>query len=448
MPVRADLAAHADDEFAAAERIVGGWAACKGPFVASDLVTRLGMPASLVEAALARLESHGAVIRGRFTADVAEPEWCDRAALARIHRMTMATLRREIEPVTTADFLRYLLRWQHVQPGTQLQGAHGLAEIIAQLEGFHIAAGCWEDDVLPSRVSGYRSDWLDYLCMSGEVAWGRLAFERAPDEPTRRRAAPTRSAPVTLLPRAQLPSLLAALATPPPPLGPSAQAVVELLATRGALFTREIASQLRRIESEVEGTLWELVSGGRVTCDGFAGLRALIAPERRHDRLRPSRMGGRWSLLRPAHEPEARTGEAVADDPACVQLASLYLKRYGVVFRDLLAREPNGPPWRELLRVYRRMEARGEIRGGRFVAGTSGEQFARAEALDALRTIRRAPREGREVVEISATDPLNLAGILTPGPRIPAVRGLRVRFTDGVPEPIERKARVAGMRAL
>jgi ATP-dependent Lhr-like helicase len=448
MPVRHDLAARADDEFAAAERVVGGWAACQGPFVADALAARLGMPQTLVDAALTRLESHGVVIRGRFTSDVAETEWCDRAALARIHRLTMATLRREIEPVTTADFLRYLLRWQHVHPGTQLQGSPGLAEIIAQLEGFHVAAGCWEDDVLPSRVVGYRSEWLDHLCMSGEVAWGRLAFERAPDEPQRRRAAPTRSAPVALMRRAQLPALLAALATPPPPLGPSAQAVVELLATRGALFTREIAAQLRRVESEAEGTLWELVSAGRVTCDGFAGLRALIAPERRHERMRPSRMGGRWSLLRPVGEPVDAPPEAVADDPACVQLASLYLKRYGVVFRDLLAREPNGPPWRELLRVYRRMESRGEIRGGRFVVGTSGEQFARAEALDALRTVRRAPQEGREIVEISATDPLNLAGILTPGPRIPAVRGLRVRFTDGVPEAVERRARVAGIRSL
>jgi ATP-dependent Lhr-like helicase len=447
MSVRHDLAARADDEFAAAERILGGWASCQGPFVAAVLATRLGMPAPLAHAALVRLESHGAVIRGRFTADVAESEWCDRTALARIHRMTMATLRREIEPVATADFLRYLLRWQHVQPGTQLQGVHGLAEIVAQLEGFHIAAGCWEEDVLPSRVTGYRSDWLDHLCVSGEVAWGRLAFERAPDEPRRRRAAPTRSAPVTLARRAELPSLLAALGTPPPLLGPSAQAVVELLATRGALFAREIASQLRRVEAEVEGTLWELVSGGRVTCDGFAGLRALIAPERRHERLRPSRMGGRWSLLRPADPLVATAIEIVADDPACVQLASLYLRRYGVVFRDLLAREPSGPPWRELLRIYRRMEARGEVRGGRFVAGTSGEQFARAEALDALRTVRRAPRDGREVVEISATDPLNLAGVLTPGPRIPAVRGLRVRFTDGVPEAVERKARAVGARA-
>jgi ATP-dependent Lhr-like helicase len=425
-PVRNDLAAHADDEFAAAERIVGGWAASLGPFLAHSLATRLGMTPRLAEAALGRLESGGLVIRGHFTADVSESEWCDRAALARIHRMTMAKLRREIEPVATSDFLRYLLRWQHVQPGTQLQGSQGLAEIIAQLEGFHVAAGCWEDDVFPSRVSGYRSDWLDHLCTSGEVAWGRLGFERSPDEPQRRRAAPTRNAPVSLFRRAQLPFLLAALATPPPLLGPSAQAVVDLLSARGALFAHELATQLRRIESEVEGTLWELVSAGRVTCDGFAGLRALIAHERRHERSRPSRMGGRWSLLRPAHESAESPTESVAEDPTCVQLACLYLRRYGVVFRDVLAREPNSPPWRELLRVYRRMEARGEIRGGRFVAGTSGEQFARPEALD----------------EISATDPLNLAGILTPGARIPAVRGLRVRFTDGVPEAIERKARV------
>jgi ATP-dependent Lhr-like helicase len=243
----------------------------------------------------------------------------------------------------------------------------------------------------------------------------------APDEAPRRRAAPTRNAPVTLCLRQDLPWLAAAGA--PAPLGPSAQAVVEILGRTGAVFLADLAAMTGRMASEVEGTLWELVSAGAVTCDGFSGLRALIEPAGRHERRRAGASGGRWALLRRGEAPEGRLE----------RLAAQVLRRWGVVFRDLLGRETAPPPWRELLPVYRRLEARGEIRGGRFVSGFTGEQFALPDAIPALRAVRRSPREGAERVDLSGADPLNLVGLLTPGERIPATLGHRVLLVDGVP---------------
>jgi ATP-dependent Lhr-like helicase len=242
------------------------------------------------------------------------------------------------------------------------------------------------------------------------------------EETPRRRAAPTRNAPVTLCLRQDLP-WLAASAGPAAPLGPSAQALVDLLGRSGAVFLADLASMSGRMPSEVEATLWELVSAGAVTCDGFSGLRALVEPEGRVERRRAGAAGGRWALL--------RRGEAAPD--ALERVASQYLRRWGVVFRDLLGRESAPPPWRDLLPVYRRLEARGEIRGGRFVSGFTGEQFALPDAVPALRAVRRSPREGAERLDLSGADPLNLVGILTPGQRIPATLGHRVAYLDGAP---------------
>ena len=438
-----------DDDDAAGLAVIRGWVPRVGPFTAASLAARVALAPVRVESALARLEAEGLVLRGRFlpgapwSADA--PHWCERSVLARIHRLTIGRLRREIEPASAADLLRFYARWQHVAPGARLHGTRGLAEVIGQLQGFHAAAGAWERELLPARIAGYERGLLDELCLSGEVAWGRLAVVAAPDELPRRRNAPTRNAPITLAVRADLPWLLAAAAGPPPPLGPSARALVDVLAARGASFLPDLAAATGRLPGEVEQALWELVSAGYVTCDGFSGLRALVEPPARGRPVHRSWGGGRWSLLRrpgPDGEPPA-AGDQVLD-----RIAEQYLRRWGIVFRDLLQREGGPPPWRDLLRVYRALEARGAIRGGRFVAGFTGEQFALPEAVEALRAVRRAPRERAERVELCGADPLNLAGILTPGARVPAVLGQRLALVDGVPAPAaDGRASATGARS-
>ncbi len=432
-----------EDAEAAALAVVRGWMPRVGPVTAAGLAARIGLDPARVDAALARLEMEGVVLRGNFLADAPwspeAPHWSERSVLARIHRLTLARLRKEIEPSTAADLLRFLARWQHVAPGTRLHGARGLAEVIGQLQGFHAAAGAWERELLSARVADYERGLLDELCLSGEVAWGRLAVTPAPDEAPRRRNAPTRNAPVTLALREDLPWLLDAVGGSAPPLGPSARALVDVLARRGASFLPELAAATGRLPGEIEQALWELVSAGLVTCDGFSGLRLLVDPPPRGRVVRrPAYAGGRWSLLRtppPDASPEGAPAHVPVDldDRIVERAAEQYLRRYGVVFRDLLSRESAPPPWRDLLRAYRAMEARGAIRGGRFVAGFTGEQFALPDAVDALRAARRAPREGTERIEVSAADPLNLVGILTPGARVPAVLGNRVAYVDGAP---------------
>jgi ATP-dependent Lhr-like helicase len=336
--------------------------------------------------------------------------------LSRIHGLTLGRLRREIEPATTQDFFRFLFRWQHVHPGTQLHGAQGLSEIVGQLQGFQSAAASWESDVLAARLARYDRTLLDQLCFSGEIAWGRLAC--ADESP--RRAPPGRATPIALVRREDLPWLLDATRGTGEPLGDRARLLLALLEQRGALFPHELRAQTGLSGRDLNGALWELVSGGRLTCDGFAALRGLLEGK-------AHAASGRWSLLRP-YEPEQREPEWLE------KLARQYLRRYGIVFRDLLAREPRSPPWRELLQIYRRLEARGEIRGGRFAQAFSGEQFALPEAVDAIRAVRKIPKAGEERVSLSACDPLNLVGILTPGARVPAMPQNRVVYLDGVPE--------------
>jgi ATP-dependent Lhr-like helicase len=424
-----------DEETAIAE-LVRGRLPLEGPTTASALGAVLGLPADDIDAALARVEMNGSVMRGQFTSAAGPTQWCDRRLLARIHRRTLEGLRKQIEPVAITDFLRFLTSWQHLRPGGQLHGREGVRQVIAQLQGFEAAAGAWEKEILPARVADYDPQWLDELCLAGEVAWGRL--EARPDGTT----IPSRAAAIALVQRRDLPWLLGSrVGIDDEELSPKAREVLGYLRLAGASFLEDIGAGTRRLRAEVEEALWELVAAGRVTGDGFAGLRALLpvlAPRggahyrwyTRWNRRTAPRLGaGRWALL---------AAVAVAGDEERMEaLARQYIRRYGVVFRDLLAREPQAPPWRELVRVYRRLEMRGELRGGRLVASFVGEQFAAPEALEALRAVRREPRRG-ELVRVAACDPLNLVGIVTPGPRVPANLANVVVYEDGVPVGPER----------
>jgi ATP-dependent Lhr-like helicase len=469
--------------------IVRGHVPLLGPTTATRLAARLGVPPGDVDAALARLEMDGAVLRGRFLSSLGdglsslgdglsslgdglsslgdglsslgdglpalgdELQWCERRLLARINRRMLDSLRREIEPVSASNFLRFLFRWQGVAPGTQLHGQPGLARVIAQLQGFEAAAGAWERAILPARVADYDSGWLDALCLSGGLAWGRL--EARPAGGT-----PSRAAPIAIVRRADLAWLLdpepAAAPQDAAALSAPARDVRAFLERAGASFLDEIVAGTRRLRAEVEDALGELVSAGRVTGDGFSGLRALIsttqsrggARARWHARWTRRAGGapgaGRWSLLRRAGAPDATVtpaDQALADEARCEALARQYVRRYGVVFRDLLARESHAPPWRDLVRVYRRLEMSGELRGGRLVGGFVGEQFAAPEAVEALRATRRDGKRG-EIVRVSACDPLNLVGIVTPGPRVQATLANTVTYVDGVPRDTRDAANV------
>jgi ATP-dependent helicase Lhr and Lhr-like helicase len=410
-----------------------------GPTTASALAEPFGLSASSVNTALGHIEADGGVLRGRFTPSLSLDaiEWCDRRLLARIHRRTLDRLRREIEPVSAADLMRFLFAWQHVKPGQRMHGREGLAKVIDQLEGFELAAAGWERLVLPARVAHYEPVWLDELCLSGEVAWGRLDRHESSRHAGRRLSG---TVPITLLRRQNLAWLLEPRdGTDEETLSAPARDVLALLRAGGASFTDEIAARVRRLRIEVEEALCELVSAGLVTGDGFAGLRSLLHSEKRKrarsGRARPLRAPigtGRWALLDAPPAP--------APDDLLEARARQYARRYGVVFRELLQREPSAPAWRDLLRVYRRLEMRGELRGGRIVGGFVGEQFALPEALDALRAIRRDAPSG-QVIRLSACDPLNLTGIITPGPRVPAILGQWLSYRDGVPliSPVERE---------
>jgi ATP-dependent Lhr-like helicase len=352
-------------------------------------------------------------------------EWCNRRLLARIHRLTIGRLRREIEPVTTADFMRFLFSWQHAAPGTQLHGVDGVFQILKQLQGYEVSASSWEREVLPRRVARYSPEMLDQLCMSGEIMWGRLsphpAFAVTVESSARgRRVRPTRVAPVAIFLREDASWLIQPPENSDITLSHAAREVLEALGRRGASFLPELVKTTGRLASEVEDGLWELAAAGLVTADGYENLRALVDPKRRgsasRTRGRARHAPGRWALLVFPAAPIERNAA----------FARQLLNRWGIVFRDLLARETLAPPWRELLIELRRMEAKGEIRGGRFVSGFPGEQFARPEAVDLVRALRR--NSDAHALRIAAADPLNLAGIIVPGPRISPLAGQAVEL--------------------
>jgi ATP-dependent Lhr-like helicase len=430
----------------AALALVTGWMTHLGPITAEQLGSLLGLPPSEVEKALLRMEASGAVLRGKFTDQGTragapaprepEVEWCERRLLARIHRLTVATLRKQIEPISAAQFMRWLLRWQHVAPGTQVQGERATLEVLRQLQGIEIPANAWERHILARRIANYDPQWLDQLCLTGAVGWGRLSPHPATLEDAaagKRRVIPTSVAPITFFIREEAdwmtPHNPAAYEPEARGLSDGARQVLDFLRGRGASFFADIVRSTGKLKAEVETALWELVAAGVVTADGFDNLRSLIDPKRRAGQgsgrnARPRHSSGRWALL--------FTDQAVERNRAVEATCWMLLKRYGIVFRDALARETNLPKWREMQMAFRRLEDRGEIRGGRFVDGFLGEQFALPVAVESLRATRKMPPTG-EVTTLSAADPLNLIGILVPGERVPAISGRTVIFRDGVP---------------
>jgi ATP-dependent Lhr-like helicase len=518
------------DEHNARVGIVRGYLELLGPTTVAEIAERTALEPIAVEGALAFLENeNGGAIRGKFRPLAEGEEWCDRRLLARIHRYTLDRLRSEIEPVSAQDLMRFLLRWQHVAPGAQVEGKRGLLESVAQLQGFDIPAVAWERHILPARVSDYSGSWLDELCIGGDVAWARLNGKKGGD--SNRAASANSATPISLTRRPDLGWLAAGVrgipsglgvaqgpspeqargsgsqpdngvaeGTHPSDLGPrpargAPAEIHQLLQARGALFYDDIVAHTRRLPTDVERGLWDLVARGLATADAFQALRSLMASSKKRNFRRPQRArlfrtlsvsgtpSGRWSLLpeisahpepveghsSPAEtEPPMPIGEAevgarngderagraktdrehprqrlererdlAADRQLLIEdlaeaWAEQLLFRYGVVFRDLTRLENISIPWREILRALRRMEAQGTVRGGRFIAGFYGEQYARPEAVEALRATRRQPKTG-ELTRISAVDPLNLTGIVTPGPRIPSVHTKTVYYRDGLP---------------
>ena len=459
----ADVEATAPTRDEALLTLVTGWMSHLGPATATGLGDALKTPAADISGALLRMEASGTVLRGNFSGaplelrskgqpgavvptQQPEIEWCERRLLARIHRLTVATLRKQIEPVTAAQLMQWLLQWQHVTPGTQVAGERGTLEVLRQLQGFEIPANAWERQVLARRVVDYDPKWLDQLCLTGAVGWGRLSphpatldysnASRANETesgavPRQRRVIPTSVAPITFFVRED-----ADWMTPRHPgaelsenngLSHGAQKVLDFLRQRGASFFADIVRGTEKLKAEIETALWELVAAGLATADGFDNLRSLIDPKRRAGQgggrmMRPRHNAGRWAILH-ADEIVERTRSVEA---ACWML----LRRYGIVIRDVLAREANLPPWRELLTAFRRLEDRGEIRGGRFVDGFLGEQFALPVAVESVRTMRKLDA-AHGTITLSAADPLNLVGILIPGDRVPAISGNSVTYRDG-----------------
>jgi ATP-dependent Lhr-like helicase len=464
--------------------LVRGRLECLGPLTATQIARDLGLEIASVQAALESLEGEGFALRGRFTPNETtvsgvepscpqpqrdagdsplvprglnpatpsdETEWCERRLLARIHRLTLDGLRRQIQPVAVTDFMRFLLEHHHLTAGTRLAGRRSLVEVLEQLQGFEVPAGAWEHEILPARLAEYDPAWLDELSLSGHVAWGRLQPPRRGDDAPAR-ALLTRVVPIALGFREDMNWLVPAERPEPGlerRLRSAAQTVFDQLVKRGALFAHDLQSATDLLPSQLEEALRELAAIGLVTADGFAAIRSIASRDGRRGGVRrrlarwgrlttrANSSGGRWSLF-------IRSDASASADERAERWAALLLQRYGVVFRDLLARESAAPPWRELARVYRRLEARGEIRGGRFVAGVAGEQFGTSEAVDRLRRVRdeRPPSIRKESGDeslhskgewlvVSACDPLNLFGILTPGSRVPAMRGNRLLLHQG-----------------
>ena len=439
-----------EDRDDARSRLLRGWSEAIGPMQPAVLGSRLGLTADDVERGLRTLEANGFVLRGRFSPGLADSdiEFCDRRLLSRIHRYTLDRLRREIDPASAQDYMRFLLRWQHLTPDTKLAGKMGVRQAVARLQGYEAAGSGWEPELLASRVKDYRPSWLDELTLAGEIAWARLTPRKTAGDASGATGTATTSrvTPISLSLRPSLPMLLAAVrgpageATPTTPKTGAAAEILELLTQRGALFFDEIVSGTRRLRSDVERGMRDLIARGIVTADGFQGLRQLFGRGAHSGRRRSQSSAftssggatnagpsGRWSLVQMPVQDEAD------HDDFLEAVAGVLLQRYGVIFRDLYVRESISLPWRDLLRALRRLEARGQVRGGRFVSGFNGEQYALPEAVDALRAVRRSDKS-EEKVWVSALDPANLAGVVVAGTKVPALPGKGILYIDGLPQ--------------
>lgn len=421
-----------DDDQRALNQIIQSRMQGLGPITEQQLAAALDLPQAHISQALLHLQQQGSIIQGYFSPGQQELEWCERGLLARIHRYTLKQLRSEIEPVSPQDFMRFLFYWQALD--APLEGKASLKKILLQLEGFNCPVVAWEQSILSRRLKPYFSSDLDQLCSSGEITWLRLNCNKLNSEKTRNPVA--KSTNIGILARVHLPYWRVFSAFPLSQeltLSSSAQKVMTVLKTWGASFFQELLSETGLLKSQLQTALGELIAQGLITADSFQGVRYLIQSPSIQQRRRkravfqdPLAAAGRWSLLRPLTESNELRQDAIE------HIARILLKRYGIVFRTILTREENLPSWRELLYVYRRMEARGELRGGRFIQGFAGEQFALPEAVSALRAIRKQSANG-DLISISAVDPLNLCGIITPGARVPAQIKTNILFQDGIP---------------
>jgi ATP-dependent helicase Lhr and Lhr-like helicase len=422
--------------------IVRGRLEGQGPVTKQELASPLAVEDAEITGALAALEAEGFAMRGRFSPEAPNDEWCERGLLARINHYTVKRLRADIEPVAARDFLRFLLAWQHAATDARVEGPEALQVVIEQLEGFEAPAGAWESEILPTRLAGYKPVWLDERCLAGKVVWARFSPSNARFNVGARRAGPIKSTPIALFVRKHLPLWTTLTGKDAQAVNPTtrAQTVACFLQQHGASFFDDLVVGTGLLRCQVEDALAELVAFGKVTSDSFGGLRALLVPSEQRrpfaggQRRRTVNFGmedvGRWTLMMPS--PTAQIGSQSAIE-GVEHVARTLLRRYGVVFWRLLEREVGRlPPWREFVRVYRKLESRGEIRGGRFVAGFTGEQFALPEAVGMLREVRRKPPSG-SWISVSGADPLNLVGVLTPGPRLPALTGNRLLYRDGLP---------------
>ncbi len=438
----------------AMRQCVQGWLQILGPTSANELAERLGLEAAKVCQAFLTMEMQGLLLRGAYerpaTPDEHEMEWCERRILQRIHRLTVGTLRKQVEPVSPAVFMRWLLGWQHLAPQTQLTGEEGVLDALTQLEGFEAPAIEWERTLLPARVADYDPRCLDALCLSGAVGWGRVSPHpawAAGEGNAPRRVIPTNAAPITFFLRDSADWLPHALAQQSveearlrQALSPETIQARALLKQRGACFAADMQRVLGLTKQQIQHALWELATAGLAAADGFDQLRAMMDPRRKPLQSAPEKRvrstAGRWCLFTAeSHASPTAIEQARQTDAAHESAAKMLLARYGVLFRDLLVRESNAPKWRDLLHILRRLEARGEVRGGRFVSGFGGEQFALPEAVESLRAARS--RESHDIIQVAAADPMNLAGIVVPGDRIPAIPGRCVRFANGVVVPDE-----------
>ena len=427
-----------------------------GPTTAAQIAELFHLQSRALLQQLIAMEVQGLALRGIFEGKAAaendkDLEWCERRILQRVHRLTLGALRKQIEAVMPAVYMRWLTRWQHLAPQTQLSGEEGVLEALVQLEGFEAPAVEWERNLLPQRVKDYDGAWLDALCLSGAVGWGRISPHpawAAGDGAAPRRVIPTNMAPITFFLRESADWLPAALAAKcidetklQQALSPEALAVRNTLRERGACFASDLQRMCVLSKQQTQTALWELATAGIASADGFDQLRIMMDPKRKPMAAEPvtnvkrratRSTAGRWSLFTDEEHRQPSTAErAREEETSLAATARMLLARYGVVFRDMLTRESNCPKWRDLLRMLRRLEARGEVRGGRFVQGFNGEQFALPEAVESMRSTRDL--QHAEVVTLAASDPVNLIGVIVPGERTSAVAGKKVHLRNGVP---------------